>query len=281
MPLRTPAEGYCICGAPLGHPDDDWVCARCLMERERDDLKAQLERLRGVTAEGAAGSREWVLSVLTDGSVMFGEQPMVPDVRETITVVPKPKVSTSSWRDSLARHLYERASAWRQDTETRHMAWPRWFALDRDFKVPFLGAADAILAFWADQKKHEGPYPDEEDDTSGRESKDRVLGVHRDQLPEGLQPEGFRCRIDPSTGIQSLHGPVVPAPGWPCQTESKEELPPRLVATLYRLLRDYIQPGDLEQVMLDVHPVDDVAYTNPHLEALARAHASYLLDKIN
>lgn len=69
-----------------------------------------------------------------------------------------------------------------------------------------------------------------------------------------------------------LHG------NWPCQTPVREDTPlaPRLVAALYVLMRDHIQPGDMEQVLIDVVGVKAVDYTNPHLEGLARAHAAYL-----
>lgn len=85
---------------------------------------------------------------------------------------------------------------------------------------------------------------------------------------------------------------------WPCQTRTEARslndkggppyqqmvgdvpVPERLVAALYRLLRDHVAPGDMEQVLLDVgrhNPVEAVKFTNRHLEGLARAHAAYLL----
>lgn len=66
---------------------------------------------------------------------------------------------------------------------------------------------------------------------------------------------------------------------WPCATAPSDELPERLVATLYRLLRDHVAPGDMEQVLLDIGKAgtDPVSYSNPHLEGLARALATYLV----
>lgn len=71
-------------------------------------------------------------------------------------------------------------------------------------------------------------------------------------------------------------------PGWPCQTpERAEKTPERLVALLYVLTRDYIAPGDLEQVLLNLAAYDvgeRGVYTNAHLEGLARAHASFIME---
>lgn len=71
----------------------------------------------------------------------------------------------------------------------------------------------------------------------------------------------------------------VPGPGgWPCQADAMSNPPPRLVAALYEIARDYVQPGDLEQVALTVNSVaDDTEFTNPHLESYARALTGYLL----
>lgn len=72
----------------------------------------------------------------------------------------------------------------------------------------------------------------------------------------------------------------LPGPGeWPCQRVPPDKLPPALVSFLYRLHRDFVQPGVAEQVMLDIrtHAGRDPDYTNEHLEALARAHATELL----
>lgn len=63
---------------------------------------------------------------------------------------------------------------------------------------------------------------------------------------------------------------------WPCRTEAQDP-PPRLVAALYVLMRDHVQPGDLEQVMLQVrHEAENTVFTNPHLEGYARSLATYL-----
>jgi hypothetical protein len=64
---------------------------------------------------------------------------------------------------------------------------------------------------------------------------------------------------------------------WPCQTEPKGDLPPRLVDALYVLLRDYVQPGDLEQLMIFKTSTEPSEYTNKHLEGYARSLATYLL----
>jgi hypothetical protein len=68
---------------------------------------------------------------------------------------------------------------------------------------------------------------------------------------------------------------------WPCQTPPQETVPVRLVAALYLLLRDHVHPGDMEDTLLKVADYDAdsvIGYTNPHLEALARAHATFLLN---
>lgn len=65
---------------------------------------------------------------------------------------------------------------------------------------------------------------------------------------------------------------------WPCQTERPQYVPPRLKAALYRLLRDHVRPGDMEQVAIDVAPhTINSTFTNPHLEAYAESLAAYLL----
>lgn len=73
--------------------------------------------------------------------------------------------------------------------------------------------------------------------------------------------------------------PFIPEDGeWPCQTEPGQ-VSERMVAVFYQLLRDHVQPGDLEQVCINVRdyvPLTVVKYTNPHLEALARALVTYL-----
>jgi hypothetical protein len=65
---------------------------------------------------------------------------------------------------------------------------------------------------------------------------------------------------------------------WPCQSDGMESPPPRLVALIYRLLRDEVHPGDLEQVAIQIgEATDKTTYTNPHLEAYARSLVAYLL----
>lgn len=65
---------------------------------------------------------------------------------------------------------------------------------------------------------------------------------------------------------------------WPCKTPSRPA-PPRLISALYVLMRDYVHPGDLEEVCIHAHDATtDVKYTNPHLESYARSLATYLTD---
>lgn len=67
---------------------------------------------------------------------------------------------------------------------------------------------------------------------------------------------------------------------WPSRTpiDYDVKLPERLTATLYQLLRDHVQPGDMEQVLLNVREIEaGTVYSNPHLLALAQSHAAYLL----
>lgn len=77
--------------------------------------------------------------------------------------------------------------------------------------------------------------------------------------------------------------PDVPTPrhgNWPCQTDGDVGLPPRLVSFLYRLERDSITPGAVEEHLIQTIPLgdeDEVNFTNPHLEALARSHAAFLI----
>lgn len=68
---------------------------------------------------------------------------------------------------------------------------------------------------------------------------------------------------------------------WPCNTpvgdKEAERLPPRLVHALYLLLRDHVQPGDVEQIMLHVRDAQpDTIFTNEHLIGYARSLAKYL-----
>lgn len=78
---------------------------------------------------------------------------------------------------------------------------------------------------------------------------------------------------------------VVPADGeWPCQfdptADTAPDLPPRLVAFAYRLLRDGApSPGDVENHAIQSEGCGaDTSYTNPHLHAYARALAGFLVD---
>lgn len=66
---------------------------------------------------------------------------------------------------------------------------------------------------------------------------------------------------------------------WPCRATPNPLPPPRLHAFLYRLLRDgATAPGDVEQIALDVSDHNaDARFTNPHLDAYARALVTHLL----
>lgn len=72
----------------------------------------------------------------------------------------------------------------------------------------------------------------------------------------------------------------LPTPGdWPCQRAPMEDPPPRLLAALYVLLRDQVQPGDMEQIMLMIRDHDAKStFTNDHLRGYALALCTYLLD---
>lgn len=74
---------------------------------------------------------------------------------------------------------------------------------------------------------------------------------------------------------------LLPLPGhdWPCQTIPRSDLPPKLVAFLYRVLRDGASaPSDVEGHAIQAgRHTEDPAYTNGHLEMYARALATYLV----
>lgn len=70
----------------------------------------------------------------------------------------------------------------------------------------------------------------------------------------------------------------IPEPGdWPCQQDGITNPPPRLLSVLYVLLRDWVQPGDLEQTCIQVQEDVDVDFTNAHLESYARSLIGFLL----
>ncbi len=78
----------------------------------------------------------------------------------------------------------------------------------------------------------------------------------------------------------AVAAPSLPVPGdWPCQQDQMDSPPPRLLAALYLLLRDHVQPGDVEQVMLNIAREDGATvFCNVHLEGYARALCTYLLE---
>lgn len=71
---------------------------------------------------------------------------------------------------------------------------------------------------------------------------------------------------------------------WPCQQEPvwHPERHPRLVAFMYRLLRDGAQaPGDVEQHAIQAGLSDEYPiFTNPHLEQYALALVQHLAPEI-
>lgn len=72
------------------------------------------------------------------------------------------------------------------------------------------------------------------------------------------------------------------SPDWPCRTPfhvSGPAVPPRLVGLLYVLMRDYVQPGDLEETCINLrHTTALTEYTNSHLHRYALSLATYLTD---
>lgn len=80
--------------------------------------------------------------------------------------------------------------------------------------------------------------------------------------------------------MKTIAGDGTNAVEWPCRTTPVPELPSRLVSFLYVLIRDGASaPGDIEQVALSLAPYEPgtaVEYSNPHIEAYARALATYL-----
>lgn len=74
----------------------------------------------------------------------------------------------------------------------------------------------------------------------------------------------------------------VPEPGeWPCQQRplTDAEVSPRLVAFLYRLLRDGASaPSDVEEHAIQAGLSDSMPhFTNCHMELYARSLAAHLL----
>lgn len=71
-------------------------------------------------------------------------------------------------------------------------------------------------------------------------------------------------------------------PDWPCKTPfqvSGPRVPPRLVGLLYVLMRDYVQPGDMEETCIYLNTATRATeYTNSHLHNYALALATYLTD---
>lgn len=75
--------------------------------------------------------------------------------------------------------------------------------------------------------------------------------------------------------------PYIPDTGdWPCQFDPHTLPPGRLTAALYRIMRDHLPTGVIEQILIDVRDAshDEVEYTNLHLRDLAFSHAGYLTE---
>lgn len=66
---------------------------------------------------------------------------------------------------------------------------------------------------------------------------------------------------------------------WPCQKIPRRDLPPKLVAFFYRLLRDgATTASDIEGMAIQAgRHTEDPDYTNCHLELYARALVTHLL----
>jgi hypothetical protein len=80
----------------------------------------------------------------------------------------------------------------------------------------------------------------------------------------------------PYTGLVKA-GPSLPEPGrWPCQTPP-QDVPQRVVALFYRLMRDHLPTGALEQLLIDMGEEVSFTFTNPHLENLSASLATRLL----
>lgn len=100
-------------------------------------------------------------------------------------------------------------------------------------------------------------------------------------MADPVEPGAPPSIVPPATGRA-----VVPKDGeWPCQfdptSDTAPDLPPRLVAFLYRLLRDgAAAPGDIENHAIQATGAEDghVTYTNAHIEAYARSLAGFLVD---
>lgn len=71
---------------------------------------------------------------------------------------------------------------------------------------------------------------------------------------------------------------------WPCHTTplTDAQAPPRLVAFLYRLLRDgAAAPADVEEHAIQVGTHEAMpTFTNTHLELYARSLAAYLAPEL-
>lgn len=66
-------------------------------------------------------------------------------------------------------------------------------------------------------------------------------------------------------------------PRFPCQSEPMKDPPPRLLHLLYRLLRDEVVAGYIDEILLEGGKPAEHEYSNPHLEALARAYCTQLV----
>lgn len=64
----------------------------------------------------------------------------------------------------------------------------------------------------------------------------------------------------------------------PCQQPPMDDAPPRLLRLIYKLLRDEMEAGGVEQMLVDDQSASaGDEYCNPHLEALARAYCTHLV----
>lgn len=94
----------------------------------------------------------------------------------------------------------------------------------------------------------------------------------------GAVPENTKLPPPPPTVEPPAHRAMVPAKGeWPCQQRpvTDEQSDPRLVAFMYRILRDGARcPGDIENHAIQARLSGSrewPEFTNCHLEMLARS----------
>lgn len=97
----------------------------------------------------------------------------------------------------------------------------------------------------------------------------------------GLDREGIEAKIREAVG--DLGAPVFAVnvgstERFPCQATPMADPPPALLRLLYHLLRDELEVGAVEALLLDARKATtEDQYSNPHLEGLARAYCTTLV----